>query len=131
LAGQVTTEAAQLREDRVDEAVSDSLRNRLSSAFPAGTFDRVDVLGYGDDPAVEPGGTAVRAFIDLAGIPEENRDSREALDDFARVNREGVEKLRDGLLPSIAWVEFVADSSVRRAEPHTPGWGSTRLKCKP
>ena len=113
----------------MDEAVSDSVGNRLSSVFPAGTVDRVDVLGYGDDPAVDPGGTAVRAFISLAGTPEENWDSREALDDFARVNSEGVAKLRDGLLPSIAWVEFVVDSSGRHAEPHTPGWGSTRLKC--
>ena len=114
----------------MDEAVSGSVRKRLFSAFPDGTFTWADVLGYGDDPAVESGDTAVRAFIDLAGMPEENRDSRQALDDFARVNSEGIGKLRDGLLPSIAWVEFVADSSGQQAEPRTPGWGSTRLKCK-
>lgn len=51
----------------MDEAVSDSVRKRLLSAFPEGTFARVDVLGYGDDPAVEPGDIAVRVFTDRAG----------------------------------------------------------------
>jgi hypothetical protein len=36
----------------VDEAIADSVRQRLLSAFPEGTFAWVDVLGYGDDPAV-------------------------------------------------------------------------------
>jgi hypothetical protein len=61
----------------VDEALSNAVKNRLLSAFPEGTFARVDVLGYGDDPAVEPGETAVRVFIDRAGRPEESWDSRE------------------------------------------------------
>jgi hypothetical protein len=52
-------------------------------------FARVDVLGYGDDPAVEPGETAVRVFIDRAGRPEENWDSRETLDESAKANSEG------------------------------------------
>jgi hypothetical protein len=62
----------------------------------------VDVLGYGDDLAVEPGETAVRVFIDRAGRPEEDWDSRGTLDDFADANQEGIGKLHDGLLASIA-----------------------------
>jgi hypothetical protein len=49
----------------------------------------------------------------LTGLatPTERWDSREALDDFAQANREGIEKLRVGLPGSVAWVEFIADSS--------------------
>ena len=63
--------AVQLREDRVDKAVSDPIEQQLRSVFPDGTFTQVDVLGYGDDPDVEPGETAIRAFVDRAGRPAE------------------------------------------------------------
>jgi hypothetical protein len=81
----------------VDEVIADSVRKRLLSAFPEGTFAWVDVLGYGDDPAVEPGDTAVRVFIDRAGRPEENWDSHKALNDWAEANSEGIGKLHEGL----------------------------------
>src|SRR5262249_37655421 len=110
----------------VDEAVSNAVKNRLLSAFPEGTFARVDVLGYGDDPAVEPGETAVRVFIDRAGRPEENWDSRETLDDFTKANSEGLDKLHDGLLPSIAWIEFFPNTPERQDMPSRPDWGHMR-----
>jgi hypothetical protein len=69
---------AHLQENPVDEAISNAVKNKLLSAFPEGTFARVDVLGDGDDPAVEPGETAVRVFIDRAGRPEENARRAEA-----------------------------------------------------
>ena len=47
----------------MDEAVSEAVKDKLLSAFPEG-IAWVDVLGYGDDPGVEPGDTAVRVFID-------------------------------------------------------------------
>ena len=47
----------------MDHTVTDRIEERLKSAFPAGAIERVQVLGYGDDPKVEPGQTAVRAFI--------------------------------------------------------------------
>jgi hypothetical protein len=114
----------------VDEAIADSVRRRLLSAFPAGMFARVDVLGYGDDPAVEPGDTAVRVFIDRAGRPEENWDSQETLHDWATANGDGIEKLHQGLLPSIAWVDFFPDTPARRAAPSRPDWGHMRFLGK-
>ncbi len=114
----------------MDEATFDSVKKRLLSAFPEGTFARVDVLGYGDDPAVEPGDTAVRVFIDRAGRPEKDWDSRESLDEWAKANSEGIEKLQDGLLPSIAWVEFFPDTPERRAMPSRPDWGRMRFLGK-
>lgn len=70
----------------MDNAESDSLRERLLSFFPEGTFARVDVLGYGDDPGVEPGDTAIRVFIDRAGKPEDDWDSRDFLHEWAEAN---------------------------------------------
>jgi hypothetical protein len=103
------------------------VKNKLLSAFPEGTFARADVLGYGDDPAVEPGDTAVRVFIDRAGRPEEDWDSRETLHEWANANSEGIGKLHDGLLPSIAWVDFVPDTPEGRAKPYNQTFSGTRF----
>jgi hypothetical protein len=51
----------------MDKAVADCVEAQLRSAFPEGTFTQVDVLEFGDDPDVEPGETAIRAFVDRAG----------------------------------------------------------------
>jgi hypothetical protein len=115
----------------VDNAVSDSLRERLLSFFPEGTFARVDVLGYGDDPAVEPGDTAIRVFIDRAGRPEEDWDSRETLHEWADANSEGIGKIHAGLLPSIAWIQFYPGTPERLAMPARPNWGGMSWLGKP
>ena len=115
----------------MDEAVSDAVKSKLLSAFPEGTFAWVDVLGYGDDPGVEPGDTAVRVFIDRAGRPEEDWDSRETLYEWANANSEGIGKLHDGLLPSIAWVDFVPDTPGRRAKPYDQTFSGTRFMGRP
>jgi hypothetical protein len=101
----------------VDKAVSDSVEKRLRSLFPAGTFTRVDVLGYGDDPDVEPGETAVRAFVDRAGQPAESwEDDEKVLRAFEKAHRQETKKLHHaGLLPSVAWVHFIPDTPSRRA----------------
>jgi hypothetical protein len=107
----------------VDEAIAEPVRRQLLSAFPEGTFARVDVLGYGDDPAVEPGDAAIRVFIGRAGRPDETWDSRESLDDWATAHWEGIGKLHDGLFPSIAWIEFFPGTPERQAMPSRPDWG--------
>jgi hypothetical protein len=114
----------------VDEAAADSVRKQPLSAFPPGTFARVDVLGYGDDPAVEPGDTAIRVFIDRAGRPAESWDSRETLDDWATANSKGIDKLHDGLPPSMAWIEFFPDTPERQAAPSRPDSGHLRFLGK-
>ena len=55
--------------EHMDEAASGRVEERLRSVFPADAIARVQVLGYGDDPGVEPGQTAMRVFIDRAGRP--------------------------------------------------------------
>jgi hypothetical protein len=114
----------------VDEAIAGPLRKRLLSAFPEGAFARVDVLGYGDDPGVEPGDVAVRVFIDRADRPEESWDSQQSLHEWAEANSDGIGKLHEGLLPAIAWVDFFPDTPERRADPSRPDWGHMRFLGK-
>ena len=85
----------------MDKAVSDSVENHFRSLFPAGTFTRVDVLGYGDDPDVEPGEIAIRAFVDRAGhLAESWADDEKVLHAFEQANGQVTKKLHAGLLPS-------------------------------
>ena len=116
------------------------IKERLLSAFPRGTFAYVEVLEYGDDPAVQPG-DAVQPGIPQsgpsstgAGRPAETWDSREAVDDFVTANSEGIGMLHDGLLPSIAWVDFVLDtprgSRDRELMARPPATGSNRTKAQ-
>jgi hypothetical protein len=108
----------------VDKAISDSVAVQLRSAFPEGTFTQVDVLGYGDDPDVEPGETAIRAFIDRAGQPAGTfHDDEEVIQAFEKAHRQEIKKLRhDDLLPAVAWVSLIPDTPDRRA-PGAVLWG--------
>jgi hypothetical protein len=84
----------------------------------------VDVLGYGDDPDVEPGETAIRAFVSRAGHPAGTFDDDEAvIHGFADANSQAITRLhRDRQLPGIAWVQLIPDTPDRRA-PGAVLWG--------
>lgn len=110
----------------MSKAVPKRIEEQLRSVFPEGAISRVEVLGYGDDPAVEPGDTAVRVFIDRAGRPEEDWDSHKTLNDWAEANSDGIGRLHEGLLPLIAWIEFVPDSPERRARPYDQTFGGMK-----
>ena len=101
----------------MDKAVSDSVEKHLRSLFPERTFTRVDVLGYGDDPDVEPGETAIRAFVDRAGHPADSwEDDELVLQAFEETHRQKTKKLHHaGLLPSVVWVHSIPDTPSRRA----------------
>ena len=102
----------------MDKTVSDSVEKHFRSIFPAGTFTSVDVLEYGDDPDVEPGETAIRAFVDRAGHSAEGwEDDEKVLQAFEQAHRQKTKKLdHAGLLPSVAWVHFFPDTPARRAQ---------------
>jgi hypothetical protein len=108
----------------VDKAQSDSVVAQFRSAFPDGAFTQVDVLGYGDDPDVEPGETAIRAFVDRAGRPAETfQDDEEVIRSFGDANDQAIRGLHhDGRLPSIAWIQLIPDTPGRRA-PGAVLWG--------
>ena len=108
----------------MDRAVSESVAAQFRSVFPEGTFTRVDVLGYGDDPDVEPGETAIRAFVDRSGHPAETwEDDETVMQAFEKAHRQAITWLhRDGQLSSIAWIHFIPDTPDRRA-PGAVLWG--------
>jgi hypothetical protein len=87
------------------------VEKHLRSVFPDGVISRVQVLEYGDDPAVEPGDVAVRVFIARPDRPEGEEADEEILGSFKEANRERLKKLRDELPRVIAWLEFWPDSA--------------------
>ena len=58
------------------------VEKHVRSFFPDGVISRVQVLEYGDDPAVEPGDVAVRVFL-----PQPDQPGEEANEDIARYCR--------------------------------------------
>ena len=90
------------------------------SFFPEGTFARVDVLGYGDDPGVEPGDTAIRVFISRSDRPEGEEADEEIVKAFEEANHARIKKVRENLPRSIGWVEFRADGPGGVAGRHGP-----------
>jgi hypothetical protein len=104
----------------MDQAVTDRIEERLRSAFPAGAIERVQVLEYGDDPEVEPGETAVRAFIARAGRPEGQEADKDTLTAFKEANHTVIMKLRDELPSFIGWIELLPDRASGAPRPHGP-----------
>ena len=86
------------------------VEKHIRSLFPDGVISRVQVLEYGDDPAVEPGDVAVRVFLDRPDQPEGGEADEDIVGSFEKANREHLKKLNDDLPRVIAWVEFQADS---------------------
>lgn len=86
----------------MDKEIADSVEAQFRSVFPAGAFTQVNVLGYGDDPDVEPGETAIRAFVDRAGHPAGTfEDDEKVIRSFEKANGRAITWLhRDGQLQS-------------------------------
>src|SRR5580698_1036282 len=87
------------------------VEKHLRSVFPDSVISRVEVLEYGDDPAVEPGDVAVRVFLAGADQPEGEEADEEIVGAFEKANRERLKKLNDDLPRVVAWVEFQPDSA--------------------
>ena len=103
----------------MDQTVTDRIEERVKSAFPAGAIERVQVLEYGDDREVEPGETAVRAFIARAGRPEGEEADKETVTAFEEANRPVLRKIRDELPRFIGWIEFLPDRPRGAPRPHS------------
>jgi hypothetical protein len=86
------------------------VEEHLRSVFPDGAISRVQVLQYGDDPAVEPGDVAVRVFLPRPDRPEGGEADEDVIGSFEKANRERLGKLNDELPRAVAWVEFQTDS---------------------
>jgi hypothetical protein len=93
------------------------VEKHLRSVFPDGAISRVQVLEYGDDPAVEPGDVAVRLFLPRPDGPGGEEADEDIVGSFEKANRERLRKLHDELPRFIAWVEFQADSPDETEKP--------------
>jgi hypothetical protein len=93
------------------------IEKHVRSLFPDGVISRVQVLEYGDDPAVEPGDIAVRVFLPR---PEGEEADEEIVGSFEKANRERLKKLNDELPRLVAWLEFQPDgpSEANRSRRH-------------
>ena len=96
------------------------VEKHVRSLFPDGVISRVQVLEYGDDPAVEPGDVAVRVFLRRPDQPGGEEADEEIVGSFEKANRERLKKLHDELPRVIAWVEFQADSPERGRDGQAP-----------
>jgi hypothetical protein len=86
------------------------VEKHIRSLFPDDVISRVQVLEYGDDPAVEPGDVAIRVFLHRPDQPEGEEPDEDIVGSFENANRERLKRLNDELPRVIAWVEFQADS---------------------
>jgi hypothetical protein len=107
----------QTKEDDMAKPGTTSVEKHLRSVFPDGVISRVQVLQYGDDPAVEPGDVAVRIFLARPDPSEGEEADEDILGAFEKANRERLRKLKDELPSVIAWVEFQADNPDGAEQP--------------
>ncbi len=122
----------------MENVPADRIEEQVRSAFPEGTIERVQVLTYGDDPAVEPGQTAIRVFISRAGRPDGEEADKEIVKAFEQASRPVLRRLGDDL-PFIGWIDFrpdVRDESARSGGPFGTGpffriKGHTGEPCPP
>jgi hypothetical protein len=109
----------QLAEDGMDEASTGSIEQQVRQAFPEGAITRVQVLQYGDDPEVEPGQAAVRAFFSWPGRSEGGQADPKTVHRFVTANAAALGVLHDGLPRAIEWAEFCPDGEAGAASRHS------------
>ena len=74
--------------ERLDGATTDLIEQEIKGRFPEGTLASVEVLQYGDDPAVEPGQIIIQLTVaEVAG-------DEDPLDAFHQVNRDTIQRLQ-------------------------------------
>jgi hypothetical protein len=103
----------------METAPANRIEEQVRSAFPEGAIERVQVLGYGDDPGVEPGETAIRVFISRAGRPEGEEADKEIIKEFEEASHAALRRLSDEL-PLIGWMDFRPDRHDESASPGGP-----------
>ena len=89
--------------DRLQEQFGQLVRER----FPDASIERVAVLGYGDDPEIEPGQLLARVYL-AAGDEQAARE--QAMKEFHSAHGEALRELRRDLdrLPGVGLLEVMA-----------------------
>jgi hypothetical protein len=89
--------------DRLQEQFGQLVRER----FPGAPIERVVVLGYGDDPEIEPGQLLARVYLE-AGDGQAARE--QVVKEFHQAHGEAVHELRRDMdrLPGVTLLEVMA-----------------------
>jgi hypothetical protein len=103
--------------DRLQERFGQLVRER----FPGAPVQRAVVLGYGDDPEIEPGQLLARVYLEAG---DEQADRARALKEFHQAHDEALHELRNDLdrLPGVGLLE------VMPAGEEEPGCRGPRLR---
>ena len=101
----------------MDKEATDRVEQQVRQAFPEAVITRVQVLQYGDDPEVEPGQAAVRAFFDWPGRAEGGKADPKTLHRFLTANETALGLLNDELPGAIRWAEFRPEEQAGAAIP--------------
>jgi hypothetical protein len=102
----------------MDEAAADRVEQQVRQAFPEGVITRVQVLDYGDDPEVEPGQAAVRAFFDWPGRADGGKADPKTVHRFVTASAAALSALHDELPRAIGWAEFRPEGEAGTSSPH-------------
>jgi hypothetical protein len=108
---------AQAELDRLQEQFGQLVRER----FPGAPVQRVAVLGYGDDPEIEPGQLLARVYLE-AGDEQAGRER--VLQEFHHAHDAALRELRKdlGRLPGVGLLEVMS------AGEEEPGCRGPRLR---
>jgi hypothetical protein len=126
----------QEEKERLERGAEEELNRRCG----AGTVQKVEVLQFGDEPAIEPGQAMVRVTLTPAG-----EDPDEALHAFEKAHSEAIEELRKTIartMPTVRRVQFtlpaqpgerkhpVISMSVSPADRTAPGRNLTPVMAR-
>jgi hypothetical protein len=82
------------------------LERLIRRLFPDGTFTKVEVLQYGDDPGVEPGDVGIRTYLPRGDRPVGQEEDEQIIDAFGEAHRATIERMREHLPRFVGWIEF-------------------------
>jgi hypothetical protein len=102
----------------MDKEATDRVEQQVRQAFPGAVITQVQVLQHGDDPEVEPGQVAVRAFFDWPGRAEGGKADPKTVHRFVTANAAALGLLDDKLPGAIRWAEFRPEGQGGAASPH-------------
>ena len=79
----------------------------IQERFPGAPIQRAAVLGYGDDPEIEPGQLLARVYLEAG---DEQADRERAVKEFHHAHGEALRELRKDLdrLPGVGLLEVMA-----------------------
>ncbi len=98
----------------MNRATADHIEREVLGRFPDGTLRSVQVLQYGEDPAIEPGEVGIRLTIEAKAEPEEDGEMLDAFMGTHRAVLKGLRRDIRQLSPETKRVEFVSGADGKK-----------------